>query len=143
MITVAFCTQKGGTGKTTIATALAISSLQATFCPVSPKLGAGDLASLESLLGHAAKVSGAGSALPEVAAAAVRVPVPLSCGQVTVSVGYAAVGEHDYPATVLDRADKALYFAKNHGRNRVCNYESLRAGGALEGGAGPGSVDLF
>jgi diguanylate cyclase (GGDEF)-like protein len=64
-------------------------------------------------------------------------------GQVTVSVGYAAVGEHDYPATVLDRADKALYFAKNHGRNRVCNYESLRAGGALEGGAGPGSVDLF
>ncbi len=52
----------------TIATALAVSSMQATFCPVSPKLGAGDLAALESSLGHAAKVSGAGSALPEVAA---------------------------------------------------------------------------
>jgi acyl-CoA synthetase len=54
----------------TIATALAISSLQATFCPVSPKLGAGDLALLESLLGHAAKVSGTGSTLPEVTVAA-------------------------------------------------------------------------
>ncbi|MFK2905997.1 GGDEF domain-containing protein [Dyella ginsengisoli] len=64
-------------------------------------------------------------------------------GQVTVSVGYAAVGEQDYPATVLDRADKALYFAKNHGRNRVCNYETLRAQGALEEGMAPGSVDLF
>jgi len=64
-------------------------------------------------------------------------------GQVTVSVGYAAVGEHDYPATVLDRADKALYFAKNHGRNRVFNYETLRAQGSLEDGIAPGSVDLF
>jgi hypothetical protein len=58
-------------------------------------------------------------------------------------VGYAAVGEHDYPATVLDRADKALYFAKNHGRNRVFNYETLRAQGSLEDGIAPGSVDLF
>ncbi|MCC4233752.1 acyl--CoA ligase [Sphingobium soli] len=52
----------------TIATALAISSLQAIFCPVSPKLGTGDLAALESLLGHAAKLSGTSSALPDVAA---------------------------------------------------------------------------
>jgi len=41
----------------TIATALAVSSLEAVFCPVSPKLGAGDLALLESLLGHAARVT--------------------------------------------------------------------------------------
>lgn len=41
----------------TIATALAVSSLEAVFCPVSPKFGAGDLAHLESLLGHAAKVT--------------------------------------------------------------------------------------
>lgn len=64
-------------------------------------------------------------------------------GQVTVSVGFAAAGDHDYPATVLDRADKALYFAKNHGRNRVFGYEALRARGALEASVGPGSVDLF
>ncbi len=41
----------------TIATALAASSLEATFCPVSPKLGEGDLTLLESLLGHGAKVT--------------------------------------------------------------------------------------
>ncbi len=40
----------------TIAAALAVSSLEAVFCPISPKLGAGDLALLESRLGHAAKV---------------------------------------------------------------------------------------
>lgn len=50
----------------TIATALAVSRLEAVFCPVSPKLGSGELASLEARLGHAAKVSGAGSALPEI-----------------------------------------------------------------------------
>lgn len=54
----------------TVATALAVSSLQATFCPVSPKLGSGDLASLESLLGHTARVSGKSGALPDVTAVA-------------------------------------------------------------------------
>lgn len=53
----------------TIATALAVSSLQATFCPVSPKYGSGDLAVLEGLLGHVAKVSGPGDGPPEVVAA--------------------------------------------------------------------------
>ncbi len=53
----------------TIAAALAVSSLEAILCPVSPKLGEGDLALLESLLGHAAKVSGAGSVMPEIVAA--------------------------------------------------------------------------
>ncbi|MBU6247622.1 MAG: GGDEF domain-containing protein [Xanthomonadaceae bacterium] len=64
-------------------------------------------------------------------------------GRVTVSVGFAAIGAGDYPATVLDRADKALYFAKNHGRNQVHNYDFLRARGALEGELAIGSVDLF
>ena len=64
-------------------------------------------------------------------------------GQVTVSVGFAVIGPHDYPATVLDRADKALYFAKNSGRNQVFSYEDLRARGALDGDVTAGSVDLF
>ena len=50
----------------TLATALAVSALEAVFCPMSPKLGAGDLALLEGLLGHAAKVNPAGSAMPEI-----------------------------------------------------------------------------
>ncbi|OZB61937.1 MAG: GGDEF domain-containing protein [Lysobacterales bacterium 14-68-21] len=64
-------------------------------------------------------------------------------GRVTVSIGFAGIGANDYPATVLDRADKALYFAKNHGRNQVFSYEALRARGALEGDVSAGSVDLF
>lgn len=64
-------------------------------------------------------------------------------GRVTVSIGYAGIGPHDYPATVLDRADKALYFAKNNGRNQVFNYEGLRAKGALDESVAAGSVDFF
>ncbi len=63
--------------------------------------------------------------------------------EVTVSVGYARVGAHDYPATVLDRADKALYFAKEHGRNRVEGYEVLREAGQLGESVVAGSIDLF
>ena len=64
-------------------------------------------------------------------------------GLVTVSIGYAHVGVHDYPASVLDRADKALYFAKNNGRNSTYGYESLRASGAVGQTMAPGAIDLF
>jgi len=62
---------------------------------------------------------------------------------VTVSIGYACIGINDYPATVLDRADKALYFAKKHGRDRIYGYESLAAQGLLAQAMAPGSIDLF
>ena len=38
---------------------------------------------------------------------------------VTVSVGVAALDEHDSLETLLERADNALYQAKHEGRNRV------------------------
>lgn len=50
----------------TIAAALAVSLLEGIFCPVSPKLGACDHALLESLLGHAAKVTTSDSGDPVV-----------------------------------------------------------------------------
>ncbi len=37
----------------------------------------------------------------------------------TTSIGLAALEKHDSVSTLLDRADKALYRAKNEGRNRV------------------------
>ena len=64
-------------------------------------------------------------------------------GSVTVSIGYAGVGRHDYPASALDRADKALYYAKQHGRNDTYGYECLSARGLLGRALAAGSIDLF
>jgi len=64
-------------------------------------------------------------------------------GHITVSIGYARVGTHDYPATVLDRADKALYFAKENGRNSTYGYESLSKRGVLGHALAAGTIDLF
>lgn len=33
--------------------------------------------------------------------------------------------ESDYPHAILDRADKALYYAKENGKNCVFNYDEL------------------
>jgi diguanylate cyclase (GGDEF)-like protein len=64
-------------------------------------------------------------------------------GHVTVSIGYARITENDYPEIVLDRADKALYFAKENGRNSVHGYESLTQRGELAAPVALGSIDLF
>jgi diguanylate cyclase (GGDEF)-like protein len=53
-------------------------------------------------------------------------------GQVTVSIGYTRIVESGTPTAVLiDRADEALYYAKAHGRNRVCYWEGLVEGGEI------------
>jgi diguanylate cyclase (GGDEF)-like protein len=52
-------------------------------------------------------------------------------GKVTCSIGFTAVTNMDVPTDVVGRADEALYFAKEHGRNQVCCYERLVAEGAI------------
>lgn len=65
-------------------------------------------------------------------------------GRVSVSIGYAKFVENTYPPMIIDRADQALYFAKNHGRNQVANYEALVEQGKLEAlEHKEGSIDLF
>ena len=53
-------------------------------------------------------------------------------GKVTVSIGYVQITGNDFPLTVVSRADKALYYAKEHGRNCLFNYEDLVDRGELE-----------
>ena len=65
-------------------------------------------------------------------------------GQVTVSIGFTAIAEQALPPYVFEEADKALYYAKEQGRNRVCDYAALVSSGELsrEAHAG-GSIELF
>jgi diguanylate cyclase (GGDEF)-like protein len=65
-------------------------------------------------------------------------------GQITVSVGYTQIKAGDTPSSAFERADKAVYYAKGHGRNQVHCHADLVAAGELEvelpkGGA----VELF
>jgi diguanylate cyclase (GGDEF)-like protein len=52
-------------------------------------------------------------------------------GTVTVSAGYSKISVYDTSNQLVGRADTALYFAKNNGRNRICHYEQLIADGDL------------
>ena len=52
-------------------------------------------------------------------------------GKVTCSIGFTAVTASDVPTDVVGRADEALYFAKDNGRNQVCCYERLVAQGLV------------
>ena len=52
-------------------------------------------------------------------------------GETTISTGYAKTSDGVSSHIILDHADKALYFAKEHGRNCVFNYEELIKNGSL------------
>lgn len=52
-------------------------------------------------------------------------------GTITVSVGFSALQENDTPSGAFGRADKAVYYAKAHGRNMVCSYQELIQSGEL------------
>jgi diguanylate cyclase (GGDEF)-like protein len=64
-------------------------------------------------------------------------------GCVTVSAGYTRIQPQDGPTTCVERADAALYYAKNHGRNNVRCYEALAAAGELNVERRGGEIDLF
>jgi len=63
---------------------------------------------------------------------------------VTLSIGFTALRPMDAPTAAFERADKAVYYAKHHGRNQVFAFESLVARGELvDEAASSGDVDLF
>ena len=65
-------------------------------------------------------------------------------GSITISVGFSEVRIGDSPSSAIERADKAVYYAKGHGRNQVCSYEVLVSSGQLiELASNVGDVELF
>lgn len=60
-------------------------------------------------------------------------------GRITVSIGFTHVDGVSMPTTQLDHADKALYYAKDSGRNRVVLYENMPVVQNNE----PGEIELF
>ena len=65
-------------------------------------------------------------------------------GTITVSIGFSALRTDDTPGTSFDRADKAVYYAKAHGRNQVCSHSELVQAGELAAEvADTNEVDFF
>lgn len=63
--------------------------------------------------------------------------------KVTISIGFVCLAKPDVPSAIVGRADQALYFAKHHGRNLVCQYEELLAAGKLGAEHFSNDVQLF
>ncbi len=64
-------------------------------------------------------------------------------GHITVSIGFTEIKADDTPSSAFERADKAVYFAKGHGRNQVRHHADLVAAGHLADDAKTGDVELF
>ncbi len=63
-------------------------------------------------------------------------------GELSFSAGFCSLRPGDYLPTILDHADKALYYAKEHGRNQVHCYEQLCENGKIASAQRPFSDDV-
>lgn len=65
-------------------------------------------------------------------------------GKITVSIGASLLTADKMPRTAMDRADQALYFAKQNGRNQIRVYEELVQQGLLsQQGIQTGAIEMF
>lgn len=64
-------------------------------------------------------------------------------GRITVSVGFTELKPGDTPSSAFERADKAVYWGKTHGRNQVCSHAELVQRGELDDDSKVGDVELF
>jgi len=69
-------------------------------------------------------------------------PFP-QAGRITVSIGFTAIEVGDTPSVAFERADRAVYHAKHHGRDQVCNYAELQRQGIVEDDKRVSDVELF
>ena len=73
---------------------------------------------------------GAEAAAERFRASVENFPFP-QIGRVTVSIGYTRVHADDAPFGAFGRADEALFYVKQHGRNRALSYERLLQAAAI------------
>ena len=72
-----------------------------------------------------------------------EIPFPLN-NKVTVSIGFSSFNNKSLLSTIIERADKALYYSKEHGRNKVTHFEYLLEKGiASDLSIDEGDVELF
>jgi diguanylate cyclase (GGDEF)-like protein len=65
-------------------------------------------------------------------------------GKVTVSIGFVRIQSEDLPSVAIGNADKALYYAKENGRDQVRSYEQLLSDGAVDMSEhADGEMELF
>jgi diguanylate cyclase (GGDEF)-like protein len=64
-------------------------------------------------------------------------------GRITVSVGFTAVRAGDTPSSAFERADQAVYYGKQNGRNMVASHADLVARGLLAEDSHTGDMELF
>jgi diguanylate cyclase (GGDEF)-like protein len=64
-------------------------------------------------------------------------------GRITISAGFTQLRPNDNPATAFDRADKAVYYAKQNGRNQVRHHAELVAQGLLADESHTSDIELF
>lgn len=64
-------------------------------------------------------------------------------GRVTISLGFARITDQDFAPDILEKADKALYYVKENGRNQTYCYETLVAEGKLEQSSKVGDMEIF
>lgn len=64
--------------------------------------------------------------------------------KVTTSIGYCSFNDSIPLSLIIDRADKALYYAKDHGRNKTYGFEALAAAKEVEDiMINEGDIELF
>jgi diguanylate cyclase (GGDEF)-like protein len=63
--------------------------------------------------------------------------------KVTVSIGVTEIRDTSIPVELLGHADQSLYYAKTHGRNQVCFYETLVASNEIVVHRAANDVTLF
>ncbi len=64
-------------------------------------------------------------------------------GRITISIGFTRIKRGDTPSVILDSADAALYWAKDHGRNQCHAYDRLIAAGKLKQHLANTDAELF